>query len=160
MAILFFRCRYRPLEAESILPFIVSRSRFLRKFIRLLNVCLVAAVFFQPINLVASQSVGAFRWAGDPEGGAPFVEADPLRPDQLIGFDVEIAELIARKLNREPRFINITFTSIDQSIERNDAEIGLSGVEDTPARRAAMAPTIPYYEFREVLSVRDRKSVV
>src|ERR1051325_4641590 len=155
MAILFFRCRYRPLKAESILPFIVSRSRFLRKFIRLLNVCLVAAVFFQPINLVASQSVGAFRWAGDPEGGAPFVEADPLRPDQLVGFDVEIAELIARKLNRESRFINITFTSIDQSIERGDAEIGLSGVEDTPARRAAMAPTIPYYEFREVLSVRN-----
>ena len=33
--------------------------------------------------------------------------------------------------------------------------IGLSGVEDTPARRATMAVTLPYYEFREVLAVRD-----
>src|SRR5215471_9000136 len=102
-----------------------------------------------------SEPPGEFRWSGDPEGGAPFVEADPVHPDRVVGFDVEIAELIARKLNREPRFINITFTSIDQSIERGDAEIGLSGIEDTPARRAAMAPTIPYYEFREVLSVRE-----
>jgi polar amino acid transport system substrate-binding protein len=95
------------------------------------------------------------RWAGDPEGGAPFVEADPAKPDKLVGFDVEIADLIARGLGRRASFVNITFTSIDQSIERGDAEIGLSGIEDTPARRATMAATIPYYQFREVLSVRD-----
>src|SRR6476659_9557563 len=28
-------------------------------------------------------------------------------------------------------------------------------MEDTPARRAAMTATIPYYAFREVLAVRD-----
>jgi polar amino acid transport system substrate-binding protein len=95
------------------------------------------------------------RWAGDPEGGAPFVQADPADPDKLAGFDVEIAELIARGLGRQASFLNVTFTSIDQSIERGDADIGLSGIEDTPARRAAMALTIPYYRFREVLSVRD-----
>src|SRR5262245_13688268 len=44
--------------------------------------------------------------------------------------------------------------SIDQSIDRGDADIGLNGLEDTPTRRATMAPTIAYYEFREVLSVR------
>ena len=95
------------------------------------------------------------RWAGDPEGGAPFVEADPARPDVLVGFDVEIANLIAAGLKRRPEFVNITFTSIVQSIARGDADIGLSGIEDTPARRATMSVTVPYYEFREVLSVRD-----
>jgi polar amino acid transport system substrate-binding protein len=30
----------------------------------------------------------------------------------------------------------------------------MSGVEDTPARRAALSETIPYFEFREVLAVR------
>ena len=123
---------------------------------RLLRNALLAALTlcFWP----ASVALGAeqeFRWAGDPEGGAPFVEADPAQPDQLVGFDVEIADLIARGLGRRARFVNITFTSIDQSIERGDADIGLSGIEDTPARRATMAATIPYYRFREVLSVRD-----
>jgi len=112
--------------------------------------------FALPILIAtASEPPKKFRWAGDPEGGAPFVEADPAQPDKLVGFDVEIADLIARGLQRQASFINITFTSIDQSIERGDAEIGLSGIEDTPARRATMAPTIPYYQFREVLSVRD-----
>ncbi len=95
------------------------------------------------------------RWAGDPEGGAPFVEADPSHPDTVVGFDVDIAQLIATGLGRTPHFININFTSIDQSINRDDADIGLSGIEDTPARRATLALTVPYYEFREVLSVRD-----
>ena len=94
-------------------------------------------------------------WAGDPEGGAPFVEADPADPTKVSGFDVEIAELIARGLNRTPRFLFVPYTSIDQAIERGTADIGLSGMEDTPARRAAMAVTIPYYAFREVLAVRD-----
>ena len=110
--------------------------------------------FALPALVAPSQPLDEFRWAGDPEGGAPFVEADPAKPDKLAGFDVEIADLIARGLRRKSSFVNITFTSIDQSIERGDAEIGLSGIEDTPGRRATMAPTVPYYQFREVLSVR------
>jgi polar amino acid transport system substrate-binding protein len=110
-----------------------------------------------PVDAAAPQE--ELRWAGDPEGGAPYVEADPADPSRLVGFDVEIAELIARGLKRTPRFVLVAFASIDQSIARGDADIGLSGVEDTPARRAAMAPTIPYYRFREVLSVRDADEV-
>ena len=96
-----------------------------------------------------------FRWAGDPEGGAPYVEASPDNPDQLVGFDVEIAELLARGMNRTPQFVFVEFRYIDQSVARGDADIGLSGIEDTPAHRATMAVTVPYYEFAEVLSVRD-----
>ena len=90
------------------------------------------------------------RWAGDPEGGAPYVEADPSDPSKVVGFDVEVADLIARGLGRTPQFININFASIDQSVVRGDADIGLSGIEDTPAHRTAFAVTVPYYEFREV----------
>jgi polar amino acid transport system substrate-binding protein len=104
---------------------------------------------------VPSAQPKVLRWAGDPEGGAPFVEADPSHPDRLTGFDVEIAALLAEGVGRSPQFLNVQFTSIDQSIARGDAEIGLSGIEDTPARRATMSVTVPYYEFREVLSVRD-----
>jgi len=106
-------------------------------------------------TVAATQAPQVLRWAGDPEGGAPFVEADPTRPDRLVGFDVEIADLLATGLHRRPEFLNIRFDSIDQSVARDDADIGLSGIEDTPARRATMAVTLPYYEFREVLSVRD-----
>src|ERR1700676_2755429 len=103
----------------------------------------------------AQETSRELRWAGDPEGGAPYVEASPTDPTTLVGFDVEIADLIARGLRRTPRFVLVACSSIDQSIARNDADIGLSGIEDTPARRASLSTTIPYYEFREVLAVRD-----
>jgi polar amino acid transport system substrate-binding protein len=37
---------------------------------------------------------------------------------------------------------------------RGDFDIGVSGIEDTPSRRSAVAASIPYYRFREVLTVR------
>ena len=92
----------------------------------------------------AQAQTGELRWAGDPEGGAPFVEADPADPNKVAGFDVEIAELIAHGISRTPRFLFVPYGSIDQAIERGTADIGLSGMEDTPVRRATMATTIPY----------------
>jgi polar amino acid transport system substrate-binding protein len=94
------------------------------------------------------------RWGGDAEGGAPFVEADPSNPSVVRGFDVEVAAEMAKGLGRTPQFVQVAFQSIDQSVARGDFDIGMSGVEDTPARRAMLAATIPYYEFHEVLTVR------
>jgi polar amino acid transport system substrate-binding protein len=95
-------------------------------------------------------------WGGDAEGGAPFVEADPADPSRVRGFDVEVAERIARGLGggRTAQFLQVQWSNIDQSVERGDFALGLSGVEDTPARRARHAVTLPYFEFREVLAVR------
>jgi len=102
----------------------------------------------------AQQPQALFRWGGDAEGGAPFVEADPADPSQVRGFDVLVAETIAHGIGRRARFVQVQWSSIDQSVERGDFAIGLSGVEDTPARRVRHAVTIPYFEFREVLAVR------
>jgi len=108
--------------------------------------------------LVAAQQhpdSGGLVWGGDAEGGAPFVEADPANPARVRGFDVEVAERIARGLGRRgARFVQVQWSNIDQSVERGDFTLGLSGVEDTPVRRARHAVTIPYFEFREVLAVR------
>jgi polar amino acid transport system substrate-binding protein len=95
-----------------------------------------------------------FRWGGDAEGGAPFVEADPSDPSKLRGFDVEVAEQIAKGLGKRPEFHQVGFADIDQSVQRGDFEIGMSGVEDTPPRRRMLAATIPYFEFHEVLTMR------
>jgi polar amino acid transport system substrate-binding protein len=102
----------------------------------------------------AAQAPPELRWGGDAEGGAPFVEADPGDPSRLVGFDVEIAGLIARDLQRVPRFVQVGFTSLDAAAARGDFDIGLSGIEDSAVRRTRLAITIPYYQFREILTVR------
>lgn len=116
---------------------------------------IIALAIAATIVSLPSAVAQTLRWGGDAEGGAPFVEADPRDPTKLVGFDVEIAELIARKLGRTPEFLQVQFTSLDQSAKRGDFDIALSGIEDIPARRQALAASIPYYEFREVLTVRD-----
>jgi len=107
-------------------------------------------------SLLAQTSVPRveLRWGGDAEGGAPFVEADPANPSVLRGFDVEVAALIAHDLGMTPRFVQVAWSSIDASVARGDFDIGMSGVEDRPARRRLFAVTIPYFEFREILTVR------
>jgi polar amino acid transport system substrate-binding protein len=115
----------------------------------LLSVLVLTALMAAPLR---AQQV--LRWGGDAEGGAPFVEADPRDPAKLVGFDVEIAELIAKQLGRTPQFLQVQFTSLDQSAKRGDFDIGLSGIEDIPARRQSLAASIPYYAFREVMTVR------
>ena len=98
------------------------------------------------------------RWAGDPEGGAPFVEADPDRPGRAGRL---------RRRDRRPhrarprphaavraRHVLVASTSRSRAATPTSA---LSGIEDTPARRAAMAVTVPYYEFREVLARPRRR---
>jgi polar amino acid transport system substrate-binding protein len=113
----------------------------------LLVVCLGA-------HMAAAQSRPVLRWGGDAEGGAPFVEADPNDPQRVVGFDVEVATILAQGLGRDPQFIQVGFTSLEASAARGDFDIGLSGIEDTPARQARLAVTIPYYEFRELLTIR------
>jgi len=115
-------------------------------------------VLLAGVSPLAAASGGTLRWGGDAEGGAPFVEADPANPAIVRGFDVEIAEALARGLGRRPRFVQVAYQSIDQSVARGDFDIGLSGMEDTPARRAALSVTAPYFEFREVLAVRASDS--
>jgi polar amino acid transport system substrate-binding protein len=106
----------------------------------------------------AGGSAKALRWGGDAEGGAPFVEADPANPSNVRGFDVEIAGMIATGLGREPQFVQVAWASIEQSVERADVDVGMSGLEDRPELRARHAVSVPYFEFREVLAVRTADS--
>jgi polar amino acid transport system substrate-binding protein len=99
-------------------------------------------------------AVREFSWGCDPEGGAPYVEADPKDPSKLVGFEVDVASLVAGDLHMPPRFSYVAFGSINQSLLRGDFGIAFCGLEESTARRTGMAYTVPYYQFRQVLTVR------
>ena len=46
---------------------------------------------------------GVLLWGADAEGGAPYVYPDPQKPEQLIGFEYELAEALAAKLGVKAR---------------------------------------------------------
>lgn len=119
------------------------------------RVCAVGAILCGLAVLPAAAQPPVLRWGADAEGGAPFVEADPDNPAVLRGFDVEVAELIAAAAGRTPQFVQAAFASLDQSVKRGDFELAINGLEDSPAKRAELGVSVPYYAFREVLTVRE-----
>src|SRR3954470_90312 len=83
-------------------------------FIRgcLFRICLLAAGCFATLSarIAAADALGDIQhrgtlvWGGDQEGGAPFVFPDPKDPSHLIGFEVELADMLAGELGVKAKF--------------------------------------------------------
>jgi len=97
---------------------------------------------------------GTLRWGGDVQGGEPYVFQDAHDTGRLVGFEVELAEALARRLGLRAEFVQNDWQTLLPSLERGDFDIALNGLEVTPARRARVAFTRPYYAFSETLIVR------
>ena len=97
---------------------------------------------------------GELRWGGDLQGGEPYVYESPSAPGVIIGFEVDIAEALARELGVRARFQQNDWSNLIPSLERGDFEIALNGLEDTPARRARLRLSVPYFVYGETLAVR------
>ena len=62
--------------------------------------CGIVVLLFALASVTSADAQQELRWGGDAEGGAPFVEADPRDPSRVVGFDVEVAQLLAGGLGR------------------------------------------------------------
>lgn len=100
------------------------------------------------------QSRNELTWGGDVQGGEPYAFEDPKDPRRLVGFEVEIAEAIARRLGARARFQQTDWSNLVSGLERGDFDVVLNGLEDTPARRGKLLLSDPYFVFGETLAVR------
>jgi len=96
---------------------------------------------------------GELTWGGDLQGGAPYVFEDP-SGNGIRGFEVDIAAALARRLGVRARFVQHDWSNLVPALERGDFDIALNGLEDTPARRARVLPSVPYFVYGETLAVR------
>jgi polar amino acid transport system substrate-binding protein len=105
-------------------------------------------------GLARVRRAGVLRWGGDLQGGEPFAYEDPARPGHLAGFEVEIADALARALGVRAEFVQNDWSTLVPSLERGTFDVAMNGLEVTPARAARVAFTRPYYLFSERLVVR------
>jgi len=101
---------------------------------------------------------GALIWGGDQEGGAPFVFPDPKDPNHLIGFEVDLAELLAGELGVKSEFRQGQWEKIPQMLGAQ-IDVALNGFERTPARVRDYLCTRPYYAFGLQLMVRRDSAI-
>ncbi len=97
---------------------------------------------------------GELTWGADEQGGEPYVFEDAARGGALVGFEVELADTLARALGVRARFVQNDWTTLIPALERGSFDIALNGIEVTPALEARVAFSRPYYRFSERLVAR------
>jgi polar amino acid transport system substrate-binding protein len=107
-----------------------------------------------PSALTRVRAAGVLRWGGDLQGGAPYVYEDPDRPQRLKGFEVDLADALARELGVRAEFVQNDWTALVPSLERGTFDVVLNGLEVTPARAARLRLSRPYYAFAARLMAR------
>ncbi|MCA9063063.1 MAG: transporter substrate-binding domain-containing protein, partial [Planctomycetaceae bacterium] len=103
---------------------------------------------------------GTLIWGADQEGGGPFVYPSEDDPTQLVGFEVELAELIAQHLAVTPRFEQGQWDKLPELLDRGDVDIVLNGYEWSPVRAQRYGTSIPYYIYElQLLGRKDDTSL-
>jgi polar amino acid transport system substrate-binding protein len=116
----------------------------------------VAACAPGPVSgLDRVRRAGVLRWGADEQGGEPYAYEDQARPGHLVGFEVELAEALARSLGVRAELVQNDWSTLVPSLERGTFDVALNGLEVTPARAARVAFTRPYYLFSERLLARQ-----
>jgi polar amino acid transport system substrate-binding protein len=105
-------------------------------------------------GLARVREAHVLRWCGDLQGGEPYAFQDPDDGSRLAGFEVEIADALARRLGVTARFVQNDWQMLVPALERGDCDIVMNGLEVTPARAARVRFSRPYYRFGVSLVVR------
>lgn len=121
---------------------------------------LLPVLYLSPVSSSAStldlvKSRGEIIWGGDMKGGEPYVYEDPHDRTKIIGFEVDIAEELAKHLGVKPRFKQNDWSSLVPSLERGDFDIAMNGMEATSERADRTLMSRPYFVYAETLAVRQ-----
>lgn len=105
-------------------------------------------------TLQTVQRRGELHWGADIQGGEPYVFEDPKNPSHLIGFEVEIADELTKRLGVKPVFKQNAWSNLVPALERGDFDVAMNGLEATSERADRVLMSDPYFVYAEVLAVR------
>jgi polar amino acid transport system substrate-binding protein len=97
---------------------------------------------------------GVLLWGADAEGGAPYVYPDPQKPEQLIGFEYELAEALATKLGVKARMVQNQWDQLIPALDRGNFDIILNGLELTSENQQHIAMSQPYFVYAQQIVTR------
>lgn len=111
-----------------------------------------------------AQEKKELRWGTDPTGGGPYIyKDDPNGP--YVGFEVEFAEYLAKKLGRVSKPVEGEWDKLPELLDKpRDGEKGidivLNGYEARDDLKEKYAATVPYYTYRlQLVAHKDDESV-
>ena len=128
----------------------------------------ICAFLFFPTSCLSAPSPtvqkikarGVLLWGSDAEGGAPYVFPDPRDPSRLIGFELDIAEAIAKRLGVKAQLVQTAWDSLIPALERGDYDMAMNGLEIIPEREKRVLFSRPYYYYTLQLMVRKDERMI
>jgi polar amino acid transport system substrate-binding protein len=115
---------------------------------------LLSITALAPRASAADAKAGVLRWGGDSASGAPYVFQDPKDPSKVIGFEVDVADLLAAELGMKAQFVQNQWDSLVPGLKRGDYDAVINGLEITDDRKAEVEFSEPYYLTYEAMTVR------
>src|SRR5438105_1259955 len=141
-------CRLSTLDFRLPVSFVIRHSSFV--------ILLLALPLFAADHLQEIRHRGTLLWGADAEGGAPYVYPDPQKPEQLIGFEVELADALAGKLGVKAKMIQNQWDQLIPALERGNFDIILNGLEITADNQQHLAMSQPYFVYAQQIVTRKQ----
>ncbi len=112
------------------------------------------------LTLSAQPSKKILRYGADASSGAPYVFQNPKDMSQLIGFEVDIINEIAKDQGWKAKHVQNEWDGLIPGLERNDYDVAINGIEITEDRMGAVNFSIPYYStFEQIVVRRDQEDI-
>jgi polar amino acid transport system substrate-binding protein len=125
-----------------------------RSFLLICALLAAGAASARADDLERVRARGELIWGADAEGGGPYVYPDPANPRRMVGFEAELADLLAAELGVKARFFQGPWHDLPAVLGTGEIDIVLNGYELTPARVRSMDHTRPYYVYQLALLAR------
>ena len=77
---------------------------------------------------------------------------------KVTGIDIDLAKLIAARLNKKLIIEEMEFDAIISALQSGKADLGISGISATPDRMKNIDFTLPYALSKQVIIVRSQKT--
>lgn len=117
----------------------------------LLLVALFQIPAFAQSALQRVRQTGTLRIGTD----ATYPPLEYVENGQFAGFEIDLANVIARELGVRAEFINASFDGIFPALQNGSFDAVVSSVTITPERSAQMLFSDPYYDSGQLIAVRQ-----
>ena len=94
----------------------------------------IIIIFILLLSIYFSAVANDLKWAADAEGNAPYIFQNPKNPNELLGFEVDIAKALAEQLHSNPLHIQNQWDGLIPGLYRNDYDFAMNGLEITEER--------------------------
>ncbi|HEY2423641.1 MAG TPA: ABC transporter permease subunit, partial [Chthoniobacterales bacterium] len=105
---------------------------------------MIRLLFFSILlSAIAASAETSLRWAADPNSNAPY--AFYSNGKDLIGFECEIINAVAKRLGRRAEFVQNDWNGLIPGLQRGLYDCVIAGIEITPDKAEQVTFSVPYY---------------